>query len=147
LGQPPGGYLRGCRLRGAAVQLARQVRVGHRVAELHAAARGCERPPEVRPVAPHGADRGSVRPCRFAPGSRVRRRPGTDGPALLHQLGRAALHSGRAPRSGGLRALPTAVPDRAALNGTSHERDSETDTPIPCLASAAYKVGSTTNTD
>src|SRR6266850_1959192 len=68
LGQPPGGYLRGCRLRRAAVQLARQVRVGHRVAKLHQAARGGERAPEVRPVALHDADRGSVRPCRFAPG-------------------------------------------------------------------------------
>src|SRR5439155_20905994 len=72
-------------------------------------------PPEDRPVALHGADRGPVGPRRFAPGPPVRRRPATDGVALLHQLGRAALHSSRAPAGGGLRALPAAVPDSTAL--------------------------------
>src|SRR2546425_469800 len=37
------------------------------------------------------------------------------GTALLHHLGRAALHSGRAAASGRLRALPAVVRDRAAL--------------------------------
>ncbi len=39
LGQPRGRHLRRRRLRRAALQLARQVRLGHRLAELHAAAR------------------------------------------------------------------------------------------------------------
>src|SRR6184192_3284324 len=50
LGQPPGRHLCGRGVGGAAVQLARQVRVGHGVAELHPAARGCQHPPEDRPV-------------------------------------------------------------------------------------------------
>src|SRR5437016_761703 len=115
LRQPPRRHLRGRRLGRTAVQLARQVRVGHRVAELHEAARGRERPPEDRPVALHGADRGSVGPCRFAPGAPVRRWPGADGVALLHQLRRVALHSGRAPAGRRLRAVLAAVPDHAAL--------------------------------
>src|SRR5437879_4375172 len=115
LGQPLRRHLRGRRLGRTAVQLARQVRVGHRVAELHAAARGRERPAEDRPLALHGADRGPVGPCRFAPGAPVRRRPGTDGVALLHQLRRVAFHSGRAPAGRRLRAVLAAVPDHAAL--------------------------------
>ena len=39
LGQPRAGHLRRCRLGRAAVQLTRQVRFGHRLAELHEAAR------------------------------------------------------------------------------------------------------------
>src|SRR5438105_3257251 len=87
----------------------------HGVAELHEAARGREHPSEDRPVALHDADRGAVGACRFASGAPVRRRPGADRIALLHQLRRAAFHSGGAPAGGGLRAVPTAVSDGAAL--------------------------------
>ena len=37
----------------------------------------------------HAPHRGDVSPVRLAPRSRLRRRPGADGPALLHQLGLA----------------------------------------------------------
>ena len=48
LGQPRAGHLRRRRLRRAALQLTRQVRVRHRLAELHEAARAGERHDEDR---------------------------------------------------------------------------------------------------
>ncbi len=68
---------------GPKVQLARQVRVGHGVAELHAPARGGDQ-------------------------------PGPHAPALLHQLGGAAIHSGRAIGGRGIREIPADLPDRQA---------------------------------
>src|SRR5207302_10315596 len=62
----------------------------------HAAARQRQRARGRRPFVPHGADRGALDPRQFAPGPRVRRRPRALRPTLLHQLGRAAVHSGRA---------------------------------------------------
>ena len=43
---------------------------------------------DPRPHARHGPHRGAVQAVRLAPGSRVRRRSGADGAALLHQLAR-----------------------------------------------------------
>src|SRR3989442_1484257 len=85
------------RFRRPAVQLARQVRVGHRVAQLHEAAGAREHPPENRPLFVHGAHRGPFRPRGLAPRPSLRRRAGADRLALLHQLRRAAVRPGRQP--------------------------------------------------
>ena len=60
LGQPRGRALRRRRHGRAAVQLARQVRLGHRLAELHAAGRARARR-RARPIARHGMARTEVR--------------------------------------------------------------------------------------
>ncbi len=62
----------------------------------HAATEPPFRNEYCRPFVPHGADRGALDPRQFAPGPRVRRRPRALRPTLLHQLGRAAVHSRRA---------------------------------------------------
>ena len=95
LGQPRARPLRGRGLGGAAVLLARQVRLGHGLAELHPAAREGERGGEARRLARHAARRGALEARRFPPRPPLRRRPEAHGPPLLPQLGRAALH----PRS------------------------------------------------
>ena len=46
---------------------------------------------------------------RLAPGPRLRRRPRAHGPALLHELGRPAVHPQGGPGEGGLRAVREAV--------------------------------------
>ena len=91
LGQPRAWDIRRCHLRRAALQLNRQVRFRHRVAELHAAARAGEHRREKRPQLLRGPNRGAQQTCRFSPGARVQRRPGTDRAALLHELGGTAL--------------------------------------------------------
>ena len=96
LGQRAGRHLRRRRVRRAAVQLARQVRFRHRLAELHASRSvpdniQRDRRPPVLPA----AHRGPLGARRLAPGPRLRRRPAADRPALLHELGGAALHPGR----------------------------------------------------
>ena len=72
--------------------------------------------------------------ARFAPGPRVRRRAGADAPALLHQLGVAALRPGRQAGGRGLRRVPRAVPaarerrrsgDRRAAGGEADARDGD----------------------
>ena len=95
-GQPRRRHLRRRRQRRAAFQLARQVRVRHRLAELHASARAGERRHEDRPQVLHGPHRSPLQARRLAPRARLRRRPGADRPALLHELRVAALHPGRA---------------------------------------------------
>ena len=107
------GHLRRRRLRRAALQLARQVRLRHRLAELHPAARARQRRRRSTDRSLFMA-RTEVRSkhARLAPRPRLRRRPGADRPALLHELGRAALHPGRAPGGRGLRPVPRAVPGR-----------------------------------
>src|SRR5439155_15205661 len=62
-----------------------------------------------RPFVPHGADRGALDPRQFAPGPRIRRRPRAVRPALLHQLGRAAVHSRRAVERRGVFTLFASV--------------------------------------
>src|SRR6266487_2648293 len=92
LERPPAGHLRGRGLGRAALQLPRQVRVRHRLAHLHPAPRKGERqdahglPP--RPP-PH---RGPVGSRRLPPGTRLPGRPRAHRPALLHELGGAAIH-------------------------------------------------------
>ena len=74
-------------LRRDAVQGRHEVRLGHRLAELHRARRrrGGRAAPRQQPVhAPHG---GPLPHLRRAPRPRLRRRPRADRPALLHQLG------------------------------------------------------------
>src|SRR2546421_9219706 len=107
LGPPPARDLRGRRLGRAALQLPRQVRFRHRVAQLHEAARVRQYPREVGPLPLHGAHRGPLGARRFAPRARVRRRTAADRITLLYELRRAAVHSARAARSGGVRAVPS----------------------------------------
>ncbi len=50
-----------------------------------------EREAEHRPQPGHGPQRGGVHGVRRPPGTRLRRRPQADRPALLHELGGAAV--------------------------------------------------------
>ena len=61
---------------------------------------------EDRPQVLHGPHRGPLEARRLAPRPRLRRRPGADRPALLHELRVAALHPRRQARSRGLRRVP-----------------------------------------
>ena len=101
--------LRRRRLRRAAVLVARQVRLGHGLAELHAAARAEERDDQGGPAPVLDPHRGALEARRLAPGPRVRRRAGADRPALLHELGVAALRPARQARGGGVRRVPGRV--------------------------------------
>ena len=58
--------------------------------------------------------RGAVGPRRFPPRPRLPRRAAADGPALLHEFGGSALHSGRAPRGRGVWCVPEALREVAA---------------------------------
>ena len=74
-----------------AVLVGPQVRQRHRLAQLLAAPagrRGRDRGPHLR----HGPHGGALRQLRRPSGTRVRRRPAPDRPALLHERRRAALH-------------------------------------------------------
>ena len=109
LEQPRGRPLRRRRHRRAAVQLDRQVRLRHRLAELHAAGRARAGGREAD--SSHGMD---ARPrCARRPAARTwatsSTTAGAHGPALLHQLGVAAVHPGRQARGRGLRRVPAAV--------------------------------------
>ncbi len=95
LGRAPAGHLRGRRLGRAALQLPRQVRLRHGLAQLHEAHRPGQHHDPHRPWAPPLAHRGPLEAGRLAPGSRVRGRPSAHRAAVLHQLGSAALRPGR----------------------------------------------------
>ena len=76
-----------------------QVRLRHRLAELLGAARGGHVRDGDRRQLVHAPHRGGLRRLRRAPRPRVRRRPGADGPALLHELRRAQVRAqGLSPR-------------------------------------------------
>src|SRR5437588_4646993 len=75
-----------CRVRGGAVQLGHQVRLGDRLAQLLRAHGRGRSGAAARPQPRDGPHRGGLRHVRRAPGTRLRRRPGSHGPALLHQL-------------------------------------------------------------
>ena len=74
-------------------------RLGHRLAQLHEAARAFEHLGTAGPRARDGAHRSDVDEGRLAPRPRVRRRPEADGAPLLHQLGVAPVHPGGRARS------------------------------------------------
>eukprot|EP00669_Euglena_mutabilis_P008983 TRINITY_DN3945_c0_g1_i2.p1 TRINITY_DN3945_c0_g1~~TRINITY_DN3945_c0_g1_i2.p1 ORF type:complete len:305 (-),score=20.01 TRINITY_DN3945_c0_g1_i2:129-1022(-) len=91
----------------AALPLGGQVRLRHRVAVVHPAhrgGRGCVHPgPELR----DGPRGGTGERHRRPPGSRLSRRPGTDGAAVLHELRGPAVR----PRPGAvIPTLPIARP-------------------------------------
>ena len=109
LEQPRGGDLRRRRVRRAALQLARQVRVRHRMAELHQAARAGEHQDATTISRRHGSHRSAVGRGQLAPRPRVRRRPAPDRAALLHEFGGDALHPGRQLRGRGVRRVPSAL--------------------------------------
>ena len=105
LQRPPRGHLRRRGLRRASLQFARQVRVRHGLAELHAAPRSDQRAREDRHQPGHGARRGTQPLRGLAPGPRLRRRPRADGPALLHGLRGASVRAGDGHGEDGLRSL------------------------------------------
>ena len=120
LGQPRARHLRRRRLGRAALLVDGQVRLRHRLAELHQAARA-QRGRRRRDVT-HGMVRTEVRSQarRLAPGPRLRRRPARPGrAALLHQLRVAALHPRRAS------SRPRATAQYAALFGLAKRRDGD----------------------
>ena len=63
------------RLRRRAVQLGHEVRLGHRLAELHRAGRGRRRRASRGPQPRNGPHRGDLRPLRRPPGPRLPGRP------------------------------------------------------------------------
>src|SRR6185503_2786304 len=102
LEQPRGGHLRRRRFGRAAVQLTRQVRIGHRLAELHQAAGAGERRHEDGLQAALPAERSALEVRRLPPRPRLRRWPAPHGAALLHELRGDALHSREQARGGRL---------------------------------------------
>src|SRR5438876_4548548 len=82
------------------------------MAELYQATRGRQRAREGGSLAAHGAHGGAVGARRLSPRARVRRRPAPDRLAILHELRRAPVHSGRSPGRGGVRTVPPVVPAR-----------------------------------
>ena len=108
LGQPRARHLRGRRLGRAAVLLARQVRLGHGLAELHAAPREGERGgADATPRSAWSAPRcARSTPTRTSATSSTTARSPT-GLALLHQLGRRCASSRvDEARAGRLRRVP-----------------------------------------
>ena len=73
------------------LQLEDQVRFGHRVAELLGSRIEAAHSDRDRHDPRDEEDRGEVREVRRPPGPRLRRRPAPDGPAVLHELGRAPV--------------------------------------------------------
>ena len=85
LGQPREGHVPVRVLRPAALLLRHEVRLGHRLAELLAAARAEFREDGGGPELLLRAHGGDVPPLRRPPRPRLRRRPEAHGPALLHE--------------------------------------------------------------
>src|SRR5437870_6438081 len=82
------------------------------MAELYQATRGRQRAREGGSLAVDGAHGGALGARRLSPRARVRRRPAPDRLAILHELRRAPVHSGRSPGRGGVRTVPPVVPAR-----------------------------------
>ena len=80
------GVYRCVLLRRRAFPLGREVRLGHGLAELLEARGRRKRRHRGRQQPLHAAHRSAVQPLRRASRPRVRRRPGADRAALLHQL-------------------------------------------------------------
>ena len=78
-----------------------------------------------------GAHRGPLERRRLAPRARLRRRSRPDGPALLHQLGVAALRAGRPARRRGLRRLRRALRLREGARRPSCPRTTPARSPPP----------------
>ena len=87
----------------SAVPLRREVRFGHRLAELLAGGFGQGDRGADRQEPSHDADGSAVQPLRRPPGARVRRRPEADRAALLHQLGRAEVRGRGRGKPGGVK--------------------------------------------
>src|SRR4051812_19681380 len=83
------------RVRGGALRLDDEVRVGQRVAQLLRAEGPGSGRADPGPQPRNGEDGGPVRPLRIAPRPRVRRRTGTDRPAILHEQPRSGSRTGR----------------------------------------------------
>ena len=95
LGQPRGRHLRRYHFRRASLQFHGQVRIRHGLAQLYPApGKGKHRGKERHELF-DGTHRSPQQACRLAPRAPVQRRPGPHRPALLHQLGRPALHPQR----------------------------------------------------
>ena len=119
LGQQEGGDLRRHRLRRALVHLRRQVRLGHRVAELHPPPGEGERRRGEGLQAVLPAHRGAQPPRRLAPGPPLQRRARAHGTALLHQLRGPALRPAGGDGGGRLRGVPRPLRGRRPQVGES----------------------------
>src|SRR6185369_12520205 len=116
LGQSCGGNLRRRGLGGAGLNITGQVRLGHRLAQLHQAAGAGEHSNQNRPASFHGTDRGPV----LASWASLRRRPGPDGAAVLHEFRVSQIHPGGPARGRGLRPVFEVIQGAAtALTGGS----------------------------
>jgi methionine-S-sulfoxide reductase len=106
------GHLRRRHQRRTAVLVARQVRLRHRLALVHAADR---RPLRGHAPRPHAVDRphGGPQPVRRRPPRpRLRRRPRTHGSALVHQRRGAPLRAARRHGGRGVRSVPRGLRSR-----------------------------------
>src|SRR5258708_27074343 len=106
LEQPSRRHLRRRRDGGAALQLARQVRVRHRLAELRSATGTGKRRNSRRPDARNGPRRGPLEAWQLTPWPPLRRRASPDGTALLHELSVIAVRSGREAGRRGVWRIP-----------------------------------------
>ncbi len=122
LEQQARGDLRRRRLRRAPLQLDRQVRLRHGLAELHPAPGPELHRREGGPQPLHGAHRGAQPFCRFPSGAPLPGRPAADRHALLHQLGGPAVHPQGEPGERGLRGVSGPVRQEAVTPGRSTAR-------------------------
>ena len=101
-------------LRRAALLLARQVRLGLGMAQLHEAPREDERHGEDGRVSRDDPHRGALEARRLAPRPRLRRRPEAHGPPLLRQLRFPPLHPRGQAGTGRLRPVQVVVHEQVA---------------------------------
>src|SRR5579862_1871860 len=146
--QPRGRRLPLRGLRRGALPLHREVRVGDRVAELLGAGAGRGRRDRGGPQLPDAPHRGAVRGVRGPPRPRLRRRPGADGAALLHQLGGADVRAreGVSPDAPRFRVLHPAsrlgesVDVAGALDGWREDRAAGAGVSLNFIASADGRI-------
>ena len=89
-----------------------------------------------RPPVLHGAHGGPLGARELTSRPRLRRRPAADPPALVHELGLAALHPGRSARGGRLRAVLAAL--RKTARAAARDEQTLTDGYAAAIVRATF---------